>query len=365
MTPPPRVLLVDDNTELVDNLREILGGAGYAVLTASTAKAALEAARAGYEVALVDLRLPDDSGTALAARLRAAAPEGEVVLLTGYATLETAIAAVRAGAFAYLVKPCATNELLLTIEQALRQVRLQAEKRALSRRAQVAEKLAAVGTMTAGLSHEIRNPLNAAGLQLAVLERRLLKLSEPERGAFLEPLHLVRDEIRRLERLLADFLEFARPRELVASPVDLVGLVRAALGLLAGEAERRSITLSSELEEGLAPVAGDPGRLHQVLMNLVLNAFEAVERGGRVQVTLSGAGRDLLLAVDDSGPGVAPELRERLFEPFFTTKAQGSGLGLPIVHAIVLQHGGNITIDRSLLGGARFTVSLPQMERTG
>ena len=124
-------------------------------------------------MALVDLRLPDGDGTALAPQLKALAPDGEVVLLTGFATLESAVAAVRAGACAYLVKPCATQELLVTVEQAMRQVRLHGEKRELARRAQMAEKLAAVGTMTAGLSHEIRNPLNAAALQLTVLERRI------------------------------------------------------------------------------------------------------------------------------------------------------------------------------------------------
>jgi DNA-binding NtrC family response regulator len=169
----PRVLLVDDNAALVDNLSQILSDEGYEVRTAGTGAQAIDNAMAGFDVALVDVRLPDADGTQLAEKLRELSPESAVVLLTGFATLETAIAAVRAGAFAYLVKPCSTPDLLLTLEQALRQVRLHGEKRELSRRAQVAEKLAAVGTMTAGLSHEIRNPLNAAGLQLAVLERRV------------------------------------------------------------------------------------------------------------------------------------------------------------------------------------------------
>ncbi len=206
-----RVLLVDDNAALVDNLRELLEEQGYAVLTAGSSAQALVEAGRGFEVALVDLRLPDGSGHELAARLKTLAPEGEIVLLTGYATLETAIEAVRSGAFAYLVKPCSTPDLLLTIEQALRQVRLHAEKRELARRATVAEKLAAVGTLTAGLSHEIRNPLNAAVLQLSVLERRIKKMPG-EQAELMEPLGLVRDEIRRLGRLLDDFLRFARPR---------------------------------------------------------------------------------------------------------------------------------------------------------
>ena len=99
-------------------------------------------------------------------------------MLTGFATVETAAAAVRAGAFAYLVKPCATDQLLLTLEQAMRHQRLGAEKREMAKRVQVNEKLAAVGTLTAGLSHEIRNPLNAAGLQLEILERRVRKLAD-------------------------------------------------------------------------------------------------------------------------------------------------------------------------------------------
>ena len=190
--------------------------------TAPSAAAALEKAKPGFDVALVDLRIAGRRrGPRWRCSSRQISPGGEMVLLTGFATLETAIGAVRAGAFAYLVKPCSTADLLLTIEQALRQVRLHAEKRELARRAQVAEKLAAVGTLTAGLSHEIRNPLNAAGLQLAVLERRVHKLPEAEQRPLLEPLGLVRDEIRRLEHLLEDFLQFARPRELLARPVDV------------------------------------------------------------------------------------------------------------------------------------------------
>ncbi len=149
----PRVLLVDDNAALVDNLRETLEDEGYVVATAGTVAEAAKAASSGFDVALVDLRLPDGDGTALTEKLRRDHPDAAIVMLTGNATVETAAAAVRAGAFAYLVKPATTPDLLLTLEQALRQVRLQAEKRELSRRAQVAEKLAAVGTMTAGLSH--------------------------------------------------------------------------------------------------------------------------------------------------------------------------------------------------------------------
>lgn len=359
MTPPPRVLLVDDNAALVDNLAQILGDEGYDVRTASTGAQALDGARIGFDVALLDVRLPDANGTELAERLREISPEGAIVLLTGFATLETAIAAVRAGAFAYLVKPCSTPELLLTIEQALRQVRLHGEKRELARRAQVAEKLAAVGTMTAGLSHEIRNPLNAAALQLAVLERRLRKLAPADQTPLLEPLHLVRDEIGRLEHLLEDFLQFARPHELNVAPVDPGAAVESVVGFLAGDADQRRITLEHAVVPGLRATAADPERLRQVLMNLAINALDATPGGGRVRIEARADGGDVLFIVDDSGPGIAPDARERLFEPFFTTKPSGSGLGLAIVHAIVSQHGGSVTVGASPLGGARFAVRLP------
>jgi signal transduction histidine kinase len=360
----PRILVVDDNAALVENLAEILQGAGYAVRGAGTCAAALALAREGFDVALVDLRLPDGDGTALAPSLKDLQPDGEVVLLTGFATLESAVAAVRAGACAYLVKPCATQELLVTVEQAMRQVRLHGEKRDLSRRAQMAEKLAAVGTMTAGLSHEIRNPLNAASLQLSVLERRVHRLPREVQPPLLEPLTLVKDEIRRLDHILEDFLQFARPREFVPRSVEIGAVVSRVLDLLGGEAERRGIRLERDLEP-VPPVAGDEERLRQVLVNLGLNALEAVRDGGLVRVSCRAAGSpdaepSVDVVVDDDGSGVPQESRDRIFEPFFTTKAKGSGLGLSIVHAIVTQHGGQLRVEDSPEGGARFVVSLPR-----
>jgi signal transduction histidine kinase len=366
----PRLLLVDDNAGLVENLAEILEEAGYQVRGASSCAAALLAARDGFDVALVDLRLPDGDGTALAPRLKELSPDGEVVLLTGFATLESAVAAVRAGACAYLVKPCATQELLVTVEQAMRQVRLHGEKRELARKAQMAEKLAAVGTMTAGLSHEIRNPLNAAALQLSVLERRLQRLPPETHGPLLEPLTLVKDEIRRLDHILEDFLQFARPREFVPRAVELGPVVARVLDLLEGEAERRGVAVVRDLDPGpLPPVAGDEERLRQVLVNLALNALEATPERGTIRVTCFGEPPDperegdrgrVGVAIEDSGAGVPSAVRDRIFEPFFTTKARGSGLGLSIVHAIVAQHGGSIAIEDGEVGGARFVLSLPR-----
>ena len=352
------VLVVDDNAALRENLAEILIGAGHDVRATDSGERALELVRDGVDVALVDLKLPDQDGTALAGKLKDAWPDCEVILLTGFATVESAAAAVRAGAWAYLVKPVAVPELLTTVEQALRQVRSQSDKRELARRAQVAEKLAAVGTLTAGLSHEIRNPLNAAVLQLSVLERRVRRLEPQLQAALLEPLTLVRDEVRRLDHILEDFLQFARPASFTPVRVALAPLFAQIVAFLRHDAERRGISLDARCS-GEFEVLGNDGRLRQALLNLALNALDATPRGGFVRLSCAEASdRTVVVRMDDSGPGIPPDVLPRLFEPFFTTKPTGSGLGLSIVHAIVTQHGGSITAGRCPGAGARFEIVL-------
>jgi two-component system, NtrC family, sensor histidine kinase HydH len=358
MTRTRTVLCVDDNADFTDNLREILEDVGYRVHTASSHAEAIAAANAGFDVALVDVRLPDGDGTTLAVKLRESHPDSQVILLTGFATLESAVAAVRAGAWAYLMKPCATPELLVAVEQAARQVELHEEKRDLARRATTAEKLAAIGRLTAGLSHEIKNPLNAAALQLAVLERRVKKLEATMQPTLLQPLELVRDEITRLNRVLEEFLQFARPREPRLIPVDLGAMLGRVADLLAEQAERAGVQLERGFD-GAMQVAGDEGRLRQAIMNLALNAIQATQPGGRVRVTAAAVGREVEIAIEDSGPGIPDEMRRRIFEPFFTTKEGGSGLGLPLVHAVIEEHGGTITVERAESGGARFVLRLP------
>jgi len=355
-----RILLVDDNAELVDNLAEILEDEGYDVLQATSCATARARASEGFDVALVDVRLPDGDGTDLAAELHRTAPASEVVLLTGFASVESAAAAIRTGACAYLVKPVAVPELLLTVGQALRQVRLQAEREELRRRAQLAEKLAVVGRLTAGLSHEIRNPLNAAALQLSVLERRVRKLSPEGQPALLEPLVLVRDEIRRLDQTLQDFLLFSRPRELARKPVPLEPLLRNMAELLSGDAEARQVTLEVEAAPGSPAVSADEGVLRQVLLNLILNALDVSPRGGRIRLQGGPADDEVELVVSDEGPGIPDEARDRLFEPFFTTKPNGTGLGLAIVHSLVDQHAGRVWVEPVDPAGAAFHIRLPR-----
>lgn len=358
------LLLVEDNPDFIANLSEILEDIGHEVRSAESCRVALEKGRGWVEVALVDLRLPDGDGTVLASQLKEQNPDCEVILLTGHASVESAAAAVRAGLWAYLTKPCSTPDLLATVDKAARHVKTLVEKRELARRAQMAERLATVGTLTAGLSHEIRNPLNAAALQLTVLERRIRKLSGDVQPALLEPLTLVRDEIRRLEHILQDFLQFARPAPLNLRPTDLGALLEKVAAFLQMDAERRAVKLVCQVSKPAPVISADADQLRQVFMNLALNALDAVGPTGTVSLSVEPAperGAFVRVNVDDTGAGVPREILARLFEPFFTTKANGSGLGLPISNAIVTQHGGAIEVSTSpTLAGARFSVLLPR-----
>lgn len=359
MSEPDRrtLLIVDDNHALADNLGEILADAGYLVRHAASCAAAL-ADKSPFCVALVDVRLPDGNGITLAEQLKERQPDSEVIFLTGFATLESATAAVRSGAWAYLIKPCSPDELLLAVRQAVRSVAHTEEKRQLARRAMVAEKLAAVGTLAAGLSHEIRNPLNAASLQLTLLERRLRRLNAETQPPLLDPLSLVQQELQRLTHIVENFLSFARPCELVNRPVEISTVAAAVLDLFAAQAEQAGLQLLRDFHP-VRPVDGDAGKLQQAVTNLVLNAIQATPAGGWVRVEIKEHAGEVVLAVEDSGAGIPPQLRPRLFEPFFTTKELGSGLGLPQVHSVVQQHAGSISLEEGRTGGARFVIRLP------
>jgi signal transduction histidine kinase len=223
------------------------------------------------------------------------------------------------------------------------------------RRTLRAERLAAVGTMAAGLAHEVRNPLNSASLQLTVLERRLER-GQTGRDSTLPVLTLVKDEISRLDRLVRDFLAFSQPQPPERNPIDLNALLRSLAQWMGPEAEAGKIQVVLQLADPLPGVMGDSERLRQVLMNLMRNATEAMPDGGRLTLKSRAVDGSVEIDVEDSGHGFAEALP--VFDAFFTTKSQGTGLGLAIVHRIVTDHGGNIRV-RSAPGATVFTIGLP------
>jgi len=474
-----RVLVIDDNLDLATNLADILEGARELEVSVTCApegqSGVRAAAREGFDVAIVDVKLPDATGVDLIRPLRAASPLGEIILITGFATVDTAISALRAGAFAFVLKSFRPEELISTVEQALAKVALKrereelerryralveaadvlivaldregkvalfnprvadlasvsasaaigepfvqryiapedrdrfgqavarpgaeleagfvdtkggirrirwhlssvrdaggeldlvygigidvTERRALERRAADAEALSAMGSLALGLAHEVRNPLNAAVLQLHLLSRGLDRLADDKaRGTMRSRVTIIEGEIGRLERLLTEFLELARPRGIRHEPVDVAQLVTEVLEFQAEALNSHHVELVTEIAPG-SVANGDSEKLRQVVINLLVNALDAMPEAGALSVKVGGSSASVTIEIGDTGPGIDPNIMPEIFDPFFTTKEAGTGLGLSIVRKIVDQHGGRIEFD-SLPGlGTRVRVDLPR-----
>jgi signal transduction histidine kinase len=235
------------------------------------------------------------------------------------------------------------------------------ERRALEKRAADAEALSAMGTLALNLAHEIRNPLNAAVLQLHLLGRHVGKLAVDDevRAALHRKAQIVGDEIGRLNRLLTDFLELARPRAAVREPVHFARLVADVLDLEQGSAADRGVAVERDLP-GDCLLMADPEKLKQVVINLVMNALEATKGGGTLRVRVSCDPEKVTLVVEDTGSGIEPGALPQVFDPFFTTKEAGTGLGLSIVRKIVDQHRGEVRIQSDRGVGTNVTVTLPR-----
>jgi two-component system NtrC family sensor kinase len=226
------------------------------------------------------------------------------------------------------------------------------------------EKLSSLGKLSASIAHEINNPL-AGILTFAKLISRTLDQGspdEPTRRTLVRNLALVERETDRCSAIVRNLLDFARERPLALKPVSLHAVLEEAVSLLANQMSIQGVALEKRLGD-VPHVSGDFGQLRQALVNVILNACEAIQHGGRITVETGTAdeGRLVEMAIQDSGPGIAPEHLQKIFDPFFTTKERGTGLGLSVVYGIVERHGGKIEIHSQVGQGTRVTIRLPAL----
>ncbi|MGH9398633.1 MAG: two-component system sensor histidine kinase NtrB [Terriglobia bacterium] len=217
-----------------------------------------------------------------------------------------------------------------------------------------AERLYALGQLSAGLAHEIRNPLASIEGAVTILQRE--SPSEQRRREFLD---IIQKESRRLNRLLARFLNFAKPAEPDLEVIEIDDLLDSVISLARHADDTGRFELRKDIQPGVSTVKCDPEQMKQVLLNLIMNAVQAMPHGGTVALAARQDETKFTIDVQDQGTGISEENIERVFDPFFTTKETGNGLGLSVAHQIVSQHGGRLTILRNSPEGVTVRISFP------
>jgi signal transduction histidine kinase len=351
-----RLLVAEDHPDLRRFLVEYLG-AHYHVEEAPDGQAALERVRErAPDLVVADVMMPRLSGRALAQALKAdpATADVPVLLLTAQRGTEAAVRGLQEGAVDFIPKPFSPRELLARIRAQLR-------VRELSRELASAQRMAMLGTLTAGLAHEVRNPINAIVNALPLVRDGVLGRGRAEVAG--ELVGVVDEAARRIQRIVDDLLGFTRRGAEPPGDWSPDEGVRSTLKLLQHHAPGARVRC--ELVYG-DTVKGHPDRLNQVLTNLLDNALRAAGPGGTVRVRTGPARQGVEVTVQDDGPGIAPEVLPRIFDPFFTTRdvGQGTGLGLHLSRQIVEAHGGTLGVDSRPGHGATFTLWLPSDGRT-
>jgi two-component system sensor histidine kinase HydH len=221
------------------------------------------------------------------------------------------------------------------------------------------QRLAQLGTLLAGFAHEVRNPLSTIGLNLQLVLEDFREPESPRDKRTQKRLATVEGEVRRLQKILEEFLSFARAPEPKVTPVDLNGRLQALVEFQEPEMREHGVSLRFYPGADVGRIPGDWDHLQAAVGNLLRNAKEATPTGGQVMVSTVRDGRDVLVRVTDTGAGIPAEVLPRVFEPYFSTKKAGTGLGLPTVRRVVEEHGGTLTLESEVGKGTQFTMRLP------
>src|SRR5919112_607575 len=391
--PPARLLVVDDEENILLTISEVLRLEGYEVETAASGREAVLMLDAGgaYDLVLTDLHMEEGDGLLLLEEIRRRAPLTITIVLTGFAAVESAIAALRQGAYDYLTKPCIIAELIHTVpggidhrrlmlaereaRASLEELNRELERRVEERTAELqrvnrelTEANRAKDVFLATLSHELRTPLTPVLGWVGLLRSGG---GTPDPLMLAQGLEAIQRNAQLQARLIDDLLDISRvvsgKLRIDPEPVNLSAIVESAAETVRAEAESRSVELSVELPDGPVVVQGAPLRLQQIVWNLLSNAVKFTPRGGRVAARVSAEeGGEALVEVADTGIGIAPAFLPHVFDRFrqadgSTTRQYGGlGLGLAIVRALAELHGGWVRADSEGLGrGSRFTFGLP------
>jgi len=369
MTPEPNLLVIDDETNICEGIKRALRPQGFRVEAANSGLEGLQKVReGGFGLVLLDVMMPDTSGIDLIPAIHAHDPEIVCIVITGYATVELAIRAIKQGAYNFLTKPFSVDELTLAVNQGLEHQRLSLESKRLQAAEAEARRLEeldkAKKLFFRLMTHELQAPLSAIQSYLQLMLEEYLT---PEQHK--EVLQKCITRLDEEKKLIGDLMELGRLQAIGpaadTAPVQLGEILRQVADELASQAEQKNLRVTLEIAANLPAVNGSPKLFKSLYENLLGNAIKYTLPGGAVTARLRLENGQVLGEVRDTGIGIPAEEQGRLFEEFFRAKnakaltLRGTGLGLVIVKRIVDGAGGSIRVESAEGQGSTFTFTLP------
>jgi signal transduction histidine kinase len=334
------ILIVDDEAPSRDLCRSFLEADGYDVETcdnATTALALLAVKR--FDLILSDLSMPEIDGVELVRQVKYHYPHTDVIIMTAFGSVSSAVDSMRAGAYDYITKPFPRDLLRATIRRCLESHNLKKEISKMQSELLKKDKLAAVGSMAGAIAHRMRNPLNIIQMCAQYLETELSSNQEQ-----LQVLKAIEEKVKVLEQLTRDFVEYSRASHIRKSPEHLEKLSDEVIKNCEPRCKIQGVEVFRRYESDLPILHVDADLIREVLTNIIDNALEAMKGSGKIMVALQldKSSPGVIATISNTGSVLTDELAEKIFEPFFTTKETGMGLGLAIVKQVIDGHGGKI-----------------------
>jgi signal transduction histidine kinase len=380
------IVVIDDDPNILELTRLILSRQGYHVLTASTARQGMDIiASQAPELVLLDYMMPEMDGLTALREIKACYPDTYVIMFTGKGNEELAVELMKGGASEYILKPFNNRSLLDRLDSVLRIREIELQNKALQReqarlveeidnwnqelqkrvrektealqkaQSEIAqsEKLAALGYLSAGMAHEIRNPLNTISLFVQLMRQNS---ADSEQADYLDK---VLKEVDRIDSIISKLLGASNRGRSISSEVQIDRVVDNAIDAFSPQIETGNIRVERRYHGVPPAIKADPAELEQIFTNLFLNALDVMPGGGRLDIEIYEEEGRVVVKVGDSGGGIPADTLPNIFEPFFTTKSRGTGMGLPVVRRIARLYQGSVAVEESSPAGTVFRLEFP------
>lgn len=381
-----KVVIIDDDPKILELAALVLSRRGFMVFTADSARDGLALIAANSpELVLLDYMMPEMDGLSTLRQIKSEFPLSYVVMFTGKGSEEIAVELMKGGASEYILKPFNNKNLIERLENVLRireiELRnfelqkehdrlrkeieqwnqdLQKRVREKTEALQAAqneivqsEKLAALGYLSAGMAHEIRNPLNSIALFVQLMRQSTV---DPEQ---LEHQSKILKEVDRVDSIIRKLLDASRRTRTITSNVQINQVIDAVLEAFAPQIESRKILVERNYRVIPSPIKADSAELEQIFTNLFLNALDVMGHGGRIAIELQQHDGHVIVRVGDSGSGIPEKFLPNIFDPFFTTKTGGTGMGLPVARRIAHIYEGSMVVESTSSEGTVFRLEFP------